>query len=89
MKSGIKANKGFEDYKRSILQRLYVVVEKSVEILLEEWDKWQDEIDAYWLLRAKEDVLDYPVTYDIVEEAVERARKIMKFRITVKEVAST
>ena len=50
--------------------RLLSAVDKAVEVLLEHIGEWEDEVDAYWLLRKHEDRIGVPVTYDIVEEAV-------------------
>ena len=59
--------------------RLLSAVDKAVEILLEHMSEWEDEVDAYWLLRKHEDRVGVPVTYNIVEEAVTRIRnKIAK-----------
>ncbi|HIQ10660.1 MAG TPA: hypothetical protein EYH26_01620 [Pyrodictium sp.] len=54
--------------------RLLSAVDKAVEILLERMGEWEDEVDAYWLLRKYEDRIGVPVTYDIVEEAVARIK---------------
>ena len=48
---------------------------KAAEILVEHADEWSSEVDAYWLLRRYEDEVGAPVTYDIVVEAVEIARR--------------
>ncbi|HIP85035.1 MAG TPA: hypothetical protein EYH26_02810 [Pyrodictium sp.] len=59
--------------------RLLSAVDKAVEILLEHMGEWEDEVDAYWLLRKHENRIGVPVTYDIVEEAVAKIRsKIAK-----------
>jgi len=57
--------------------RLLSAVEKAVEVLLEHIGEWEDEVDAYWLLRKHEDRIGVPVTYDIVEEAVAIVRSKM------------
>ncbi|HIP65176.1 MAG TPA: hypothetical protein EYH08_01430 [Pyrodictium sp.] len=57
--------------------RLLSAVDKAVEILLEHMGEWEDEVDAYWLLRKYEDKVGVPVTYDIVEEAVARIKARM------------
>jgi len=54
--------------------RLLSAVDKAAEILLEHIGEWEDEVDAYWLLRQHEDRIGVPVTYDIVEEAIARIR---------------
>jgi hypothetical protein len=48
---------------------------KAAEVLVEHAGDWSSEIDAYWLLRKYEDEIGVPVTYDIVVEAVEIARR--------------
>ncbi len=48
---------------------------RAAEVLVEHADEWSSEIDAYWLLRRYEDRVGVPVTYDIVVEAVEIARR--------------
>jgi hypothetical protein len=48
---------------------------RAAEILVEHADEWDSEIDAYWLLRRYEDKVGVPVTYDIVVEAIEIARR--------------
>lgn len=57
--------------------RLLSAVDKAVEVLLEHIGEWEDEVDAYWLLRKHEDRIGVPVTYDIVEEAVAIVRSKM------------
>jgi len=54
--------------------RLLSAADKAAEILLEHIGEWEDEVDAYWLLRKHEDRIGVPVTYDIVEEAIARVR---------------
>lgn len=57
--------------------RLLSAVDKAVEVLLEHIGEWEDEVDAYWLLRKHEDRIGVPVTYDIVKEAVAIVRSKM------------
>ncbi len=54
------------------------VVESAVSILARNRGKWENEVEAYWLLRRYEKDLNYPVTYEIVEEAVARIKRLEK-----------
>ncbi len=65
---------GSQDY---IDPRLSRALEKAVEILLSHKGEWNNEIDAYWLLVRYEDEIGVPVIYDMVKEAVEKAKAIM------------
>ncbi|HIQ23654.1 MAG TPA: hypothetical protein EYH50_01230 [Pyrodictium delaneyi] len=58
-------------------ERLILAAERAAEILVEHMNEWKDTIDAYWLLRRYEDEVGVPVTYDIVEQAVEKARRVL------------
>ncbi len=60
--------------------RLTRAVDKAVEVLLEHAGEWSSDIDAYWLLVKHEDRVGVPVIYEIVREAVERARVILQQR---------
>lgn len=59
-------------------ERLILAAERAAEILVERMNEWKDTIDAYWLLRRYEDRIGVPVTYDIVEQAVEKARRVLE-----------
>jgi len=59
-------------------EKLLMAVDKAAEILAEHMSEWNDTIDAYWLLRLYEDEVGIPVTYDIVEQAVEKVRKTLE-----------
>ncbi|ALL01120.1 hypothetical protein Pyrde_1072 [Pyrodictium delaneyi] len=59
-------------------EKLLMAVDKAAEILAEHISEWSDTIDAYWLLRRHEDEVGIPVTYDIVEQAVEKVRKTLE-----------
>ncbi len=57
-------------------QRLYEAIDKAATILAANMDKWSNVVEAYWLLRRKEDEIGFPLTYNMVVEAVEKARMI-------------
>ena len=77
------------EYKKLSSQRYEKAVEMAVSLLLNNISSWKDEVDAYWLLRSKEDLLDYPVTYEIVEEAIERVKRIIRQEALQEEKALT
>jgi hypothetical protein len=53
-------------------------IDKAVELLLAHAGEWDSEVDAYWLLVRHEDEIGVPVIYEIVREAVARARAILQ-----------
>ena len=57
--------------------RFRTAVDKAVEVLLSHRGEWSNEVEAYWLLVKHEDEIGVPVIYEIVREAVERARTLM------------
>ena len=57
--------------------RIRQAVDKAVSILIAHSSEWRSEIDAYWLLVRYEDDVGVPVIYELVREAVERARAIL------------
>ncbi|KSW12316.1 hypothetical protein CF15_06115 [Pyrodictium occultum] len=59
-------------------ERMLSAADRAAEVLVEHMDEWKDPIDAYWLLRRLEHEVGVPVTYDIVEQAVEKARRIIE-----------
>ncbi len=77
----------YSHYTRTARERIERVLEKLAEILVSNNMEWRDEVDAYWLLRKFENEVNYPVTYDLVEEAVERARRQYRLVVLGKEVA--
>ncbi len=58
-------------------EKLKSVVEKAAEILMRNRGKWSTEVEAYWLLVRNEDKIGFPITYDIVEAAIERVRVML------------
>ncbi len=52
--------------------RFLEAVDRAVVVLEKHRGEWSNEIEAYWLLRKYEDEVGVPVTYDIVEQAVEK-----------------
>ena len=57
--------------------RIWQAVDRAVSILLAHSSEWRSEVDAYWLLVRYEDDVGVPVIYELVREAVERARAIL------------
>jgi len=70
-----KAARRMPDY---IDPRLDEALEKAVEILTKNAEKWRSIVDAYWLLRRHEDEIGFPLTYNMVEEAVEKSRQLLQ-----------
>jgi len=68
-----EANSG--DY---IDPRLERAIERAVQLLQKHIDEWSGTVEAYWLVRRYEDEIGFPLTYNMVEEAVERARQLLQ-----------
>jgi|GEM_PF-6914837 len=64
--------------------RLEKAIEKAVQLLVQHMDEWQSTVEAYWLVRRHEDEIGFPLTYNMIEEAVEKAKQfIHRSRVAV------
>lgn len=57
--------------------RVNEALERAVALLVERASEWRNTIEAYWLIRRHEEELGFPLTYPMVEEAVERAKQLI------------
>jgi hypothetical protein len=58
--------------------RLETALEKAASLLASRAGEWSSVVEAYWLLRRHEDEIGFPLTYNMVEEAVERAKRFLE-----------
>ncbi|NOZ88733.1 MAG: hypothetical protein GXO15_02270 [Crenarchaeota archaeon] len=54
--------------------------EQALSLLLERSSEWNSVLEAYWLLRRNEDRVGFPFTYNMVEQLVEEAKRLMAAR---------
>ncbi len=54
--------------------------EQALSLLIERSGEWSSVLEAYWLLRRNEDRIGFPFTYNMVEQLVEEARRLIAAR---------
>ena len=67
-----------DNYNNLIKERIIHARKKAVDLLVRQRAKWRDIIDAYFLLRKYEAEIGFPFTYNMVEEIVKEAERIIK-----------
>lgn len=70
--------RGHSDYSSLVGERIAQAKKKAVDLLVRQRVKWRDIIDAYFLLRKYEAEIGFPFTYNMVEEIVREAERIIR-----------
>ncbi len=68
----------YDNYNNLMKERIIHAKRRTVDLLVRQHAKWRDIIDAYFLLRKYEAEIGFPFTYNMVEEIVKEAERLIK-----------